>query len=201
MVGIFAVIIIAGATALVFQNDNSKYAACEEYRPVAKQALKECGLEGDWTDSLLAAIFVESGGNKYVDSVLGVDGDIMQAAEGAYGWIVMDGWPERGIAAETTEASIYAGVMEFKQNLELWQDYLGTITPDDTAEIQLVIQGYNFGADGWHGWCKERDVKNYTVELAQEYSDTRMPQGAKGTPTHAQKWLAAYDVIHAEASR
>ena len=61
---------------------------------------------------------------------------------------------------------------------------------------QLVIQGYNFGADGWFAWCKQRNVHAYTVELAREYSETKMPADAKGTPTHAQKWLTAYDAIH-----
>lgn len=191
------VIAIAGAAALFSQTDTAKYAACEQYRPVVQQACKDCNLDTEWVDCLLAAMVVESGGDKNVKSVLNVGGDIMQAAEGAYGWIVMNGWPERGISAESTEASIYAGVMEFKQNLQLWEGYLGTITPNDATEIQLVIQGYNFGADGWFKWCKERDVRAYTVELAREYSETKMPADAKGTPTHAQKWLTAYDAIHA----
>lgn len=192
-----AVIAIAGAAALISQNETAKFAACEQYRPVVTQACKECELSTGWTDTILAAMFVESGGDKYVKSVLGYEGDVMQAAEGAYGWVVRDGWPEHHVQAETTGASIYAGVLEFKQNLELWEDYLGPITPEDTTEIQLVIQGYNFGADGWHAWCKQRDVRAYTVELAREYSETKMPANAKGTPTHAQKWLDAYEVIHA----
>lgn len=190
------IIVIAGIAAVFSQTDTAKYAACEQYRPVVQQACKDCGLDTNWADCLLAAMVVESGGDKNVKSVLNVSGDIMQAAEGAYGWIVMNGWPERGIAAESTEASIYAGVMEFKQNLQLWESYLGAITPNDTTEIQLVIQGYNFGAEGWFAWCKQRDVHAYTVELAKEYSSTKMPAGAKGTPTHAQKWLTAYEAIH-----
>ena len=141
VVALCVIIIGAGAAAVLSQTDTAKYATCEQYRPVVQQACKDCGLDTDWTDCLLAAMVVESGGDKNVRSVLNVEGDIMQAAEGAYGWIVMNGWPERGIAAESTEASIYAGVMEFKQNLQLWEGYLGTITPNDATEIQLVIQG------------------------------------------------------------
>lgn len=196
VVALVAIIAVAGAAALISQSDTAKYAACEQYRPVVSQACRECGLSTSWTDCLLAAMFVESGGDKYVKSVMGVSGDVMQAAEGAYGWVVKGGWPEHRVEAETTDASIYAGVMEFKQNLELWESYLGPITPNDATEIQLVIQGYNFGADGWLAWCRERDVHAYTVELAREYSDTKMPADAKGTPTHALKWLNAYDVIH-----
>lgn len=195
VIGIFAAIAFACAIALVSQNDNAKYAACEQYRGVVQQACKDCELDPDWTNCLLAAMLVESGGDKSVKSVLNVKGDIMQAAEGAYGWIVKNGWPKHNVKAQTTEASIYAGVMEFKQNLDLWEGYLGTITPDDTTEIELVIQGYNFGAEGWFAWCKAKGVRAYTVELAQEYSNTKMPADAKGTPTHAQKWLTAYETI------
>lgn len=195
-VAIVAVITVLGGLAVVFQNDSSKYAASEQWRAFVTEACSDCGLDPQWTDCLLAAIVIESGGKDSVDSVMGVEGDIMQAAEGAYGWIVTNGWPEHAVTAQTPEASIYAGVMEFKQNLELWKSYLGEFTPEDTTEIQLVIQGYNFGADGWFSWCKNRGIREYTVELAQEYSDTVMPEGAKGTPTHAQKWLNAYRNIH-----
>ncbi len=198
VIGIVAIITVLGGVAVVFQNDSSKYAATEQWRPFVTEACNDCGLDPQWTDCLLAAIVIESGGKEGVNSVMGVEGDIMQAAEGAYGWIVTEGWPEHAVAAQTPEASIYAGVMEFKQNLELWKSYLGEFTPEDTTEIQLVIQGYNFGADGWFAWCKNRGIRAYTVDLAREYSDTVMPEGAKGTPTHAQKWLNAYKNVHKE---
>ena len=193
---IILAIVALGAFAMLFQNDSSKYSACEKWRDVVAGACNDCELNANWTDCLLAIMVIESGGDEHVDSVIGVDGDIMQAGEGAYGWIVTDGWPEHNASAETPTASIYAGVMEFKQNLELWEGYLGTITTEDTTEIQLVIQGYNFGADGWFSWCKNKGVTAYTVELAQEYSSSMMPANAKGTPTHAQKWLNAYTNIH-----
>lgn len=192
------VIAIACIAAVFSQNDNAKYAACEQYKPVVEKACTDLGLGKDWTDSILAAMFVESGGDKGVSSVMDVSEDIMQAAEGAYGWIVTSGWNEHGLRPQTTDASIYAGVLEFKQNLELWESYLGTITPSDTTEIQLVIQGYNFGADGWFTWCKNKGVRAYTVELAKQYSKEVMPADAKGTPTHAQKWLTAYEVIRSQ---
>jgi hypothetical protein len=195
---IFIVIAAAGAAAVFFQNESNKYTSSEAYRLTVNQACTDCGLDSQWTDCLLAAMVIESGADERVGSVRNVDGDIMQAAEGAYGWVVANGWPEHGVTAETPKASIYAGVMEFKQNLQLWEDYLGPITPEDTTEIQLVVQGYNFGAAGWFSWCENRGIRAYTVELAKEYSDTVMPAGAKGTPTHAQKWLNAYKKIHGE---
>lgn len=195
-IAIVVVIALVGAAAVIFQNDSSKYSASEQWRPVVSDACTENGLDAAWTDCLLAVMVIESGADENVESVLGVHGDIMQAAEGAYGWIVTDGWPDHALAPETPEASIYAGALEFKQSLELWESYLGPITPEDTTEIQLVIQGYNFGSDGWFTWCKNRDIHAYTVELAREYSNTQMPQDAKGTPTHAQKWLDSYKIIH-----
>ena len=122
----------------------------------------------------------------------------MQAAEGAYGKIVKKGSKKYGVRAQTPEASIYAGALEFKANLKLWRDYLDGITPNDSDKIQLVVQGYNFGADGWHSWCKKNGITAYSVDVAQEYSDTQMPEDAKGTPAHAEKWLSAYKKIHQE---
>ncbi len=177
---------------------DAKYADCEKWRDVATQACIDCELGEQWTDAVLAAMVVESSGDLAVESVLGVKNDIMQAAEGAWGWIVIDGWPERGLEAETPQASIYAGVLEFKQNLELWDSYLEGITPEQPEKVQLVIQGYNFGADGWFSWCKDNGVRAYDVDIARRYSDEEMPSDAKGTPTHAAKWLDAYERIRSD---
>lgn len=181
-----------------YQNTNAKYEAVEGYEAIIAQACDDCGLGSEWTDAVLAIMYIESGGDADVESVLGVEHDVMQAAEGAYGSIVTDGSSEYGVEAETVEASIYAGVLEFKDSLELWEGYLGTIEPEDTAAVQLVVQGYNFGAAGWFAWCEEAGVTAYTVELAETYSDEEMPEDAKGTPTHAEKWLEAYERIVAD---
>lgn len=191
-----ALVCIFAVNAAFCTNNTAKRGAVEQWRDTVKQACIDTNLGTKWTDAILAAIYIESGGDKDVYSVLGVEGDIMQAAEGKYGNIVKKGSDKYGVKAETPEASIYAGVLEFKHNLKLWKNYLGKFGPEDTAEIQLVIQGYNFGADGWLAWCEARGVTEYTVELAQEYSDDVMPADAKGTPTHAQKWLEAYNRIH-----
>lgn len=177
---------------------DAKYADCEKWRDVVTQACTDCELGEQWADAVLAAMVVESSGDLEVESVLGVKNDIMQAAEGAWGWIVIDGWPERGLEAETPQASIYAGVLEFKQNLELWDSYLGGITPEQPEKVQLVIQGYNFGADGWFKWCEDNGVRAYDVDIARRYSDEEMPSDAKGTPTHAAKWLDAYERIRSD---
>lgn len=176
---------------------DAKYADCEKWRDEVTRACTDCELGGQWADAVLAAMVVESSGNLGVDSVLGVKNDIMQAAEGAWGWIVVDGWPERGLEAQTPQASIWAGVLEFKQNLELWDAYLEGITPEQPEKVQLVVQGYNFGADGWFQWCKDNGIRAYDADVARRYSDEEMPSDAKGTPSHAAKWLEAYERIRA----
>ena len=174
------------------QADDSKLKECEKWRATVNQACVACKVDEQWVDALLALMAVESGGNTDVASVEGVTGDIMQAAEGKYGKIVKNGSEKYGVRAQTPEASIYAGVLEFKQNYKKWKKYLNGIGVSETGEIQLVVQGYNFGAAGWFDWCKARGIKTYSVDSAQEYSDTQMPEGAKGTPTHAEKWLVFY---------
>ena len=196
-----ALVIVLVVNALTYDNMASKYAACERWRDTVTQACTRTGLGAQWDDAVLAMMVVESGGDIGVSSVTGAKSDLMQAAEGKYGSIVTSGSEKYGLAAGTPEASIYAGTLEFKQNLKLWKAYLGGIEPDEGEKIQLVVQGYNFGADGWFEWCRANGVRSYTVDVAQRYSDTEMPAGAKGTPTHAQKWLEAYQAIRAETTR
>ena len=196
-----AIVVAIGARAATYQAFDAKYADCEKWRDTAAQACADCELGQQWTNAVLAAMVVESSGDLGVESVLGVKNDIMQAAEGAWGWIVIDGWPERNLEAETPQASIYAGVLEFKQNLALWDDYLAGITPQDAEKIQLVVQGYNFGADGWFQWCEDEGIHAYSVEAAKKYSDEKMPADAKGTPTHAAKWLDAYKRIQQDEAK
>lgn len=196
---VVVLVLLVGALALLnvyCQNSNNKLKLCEHWRSTVRQACLDTNLDEQWVDSLLALMAVESGGKVDVTSVEGVEGDVMQAAEGAYGDIVKKGSRKYGVTAETPEASIYAGALEFKQNLKLWKKYLKGVGVSETGEIQLIVQGYNFGADGWYNWCKKNKVKTYTVEKAQEYSDTMMPENAKGTPTHGEKWLGFYKIIH-----
>lgn len=164
----------------------------ERWRSEVVRACTLCELDAVWVDLILAMMAAESGGDEGVSSVLGAKGDIMQAAEGAYGFIVLEGSSEYGVTANTPEASIVAGVLEFKGNLELWEGRFGEIDPLDLDKVGLVVQGYNFGALGWFNWCAERGVEAYSVDLASTYSQTMMPPGAKGTPSHAQKVLSYY---------
>lgn len=191
----FVVFCIALACTGTYNATLQKYEGVEAWRAVTEKACEDCGLGAEWTDDVLAIMFVESGGDEDVESVEGVEHDVMQAAEGAYGDIVKEGSEEYGVEAETCQASIYAGVLEFQQSLELWEGYLGDIGPGDSEKVQLVVQGYNFGANGWFKWCEANGVTAYSVDVAQRYSDEEMPEDAKGTPTHGEKWLEAYERI------
>lgn len=195
VIAAMAVFLFVATNAVTCQVTSSKYSAVEKWRDTVVKACQDCDLGDEWANAILAAMYVESGGDENVSSVEGVKHDIMQAAEGKYGDIVKMGSSKYGVKAQTCEASIYAGVLEFKQNLELWHDYFGSLTPQDASKIQLVIQGYNFGAVGWHRWCTENGITTYSAELAEKYSDEKMPEDAKGTPTHAEKWLTAYNRI------
>lgn len=195
VVAAIALIVLISLASSFCQADNNKIKACEQWRSTVRQACMDCKLDEQWTDSILALMAVESGGDVDVESVTGAQHDIMQAAEGKYGKYVLKGSKKYDVQANTPEASIYAGVKEFKYNYDLWKKYLNGIGPSETGEIQLVIQGYNFGGKGWYKWCKKNNVTTYTVEKAQEYSDTQMPEEAKGTPNHAEKWFKYYELI------
>lgn len=164
----------------------------QAFRPDVIEACEDVGLDVKWANLILAMMQQESGGDENVASVLGARGDVMQAAEGAYGWVIFEGAPSWGVAAHTPRASIYAGALELKENLELWEGWLGPIEATDTDAIKLVVQGYNFGARGWFSWCKQNGVSTFSLDASRTYSQTCMPQGAKGTPDHAERVMRYY---------
>ena len=96
------------------------------------------------------------------------------------------------IEPNTAKASIYAGVLEFKQNLELWESWLGDITATDIDALMLISQGYNYGAVGWFNYCKNNGYTAWTLEISTAYSNKI---GGLGTPTHAQRVMEDYEVV------
>lgn len=168
--------------------------ACEIWRPVVNEACTAILGDTKWADLALAMMAQESGGS--LDVVCWPGGvkrqDIMQACEGAYGsWITVGGGPY-GLTPCTPEASIYAGVAEMKQNLDLWSEYLGGIEPWEIDKVKLVVQGYNYGAQGYYNWNVRHGYKEWTLERSKTYSQTVMPAGAKGTPEHADYVMRYY---------
>lgn len=154
--------------------------AVEAYRPLIIKLCEEYNSQPDklnlpdYVNAMLALIQVESGGTGT---------DPMQASECGYN----KDYPNSANAIKDAEYSCRCGV-QYARDAFIKFSVEGA---DDFDRLAAAVQGYNFGIDGWHAWISKRGGK-YTVALAQEYSDTKMPAGAKGTPTHGQKFLAAY---------
>lgn len=193
------IVIIAGSSST--SGGSPLPAEVEGYRGAVTEACTDCGVDAKWTNLILAMMAQESGGNLGVSSVLGAREDVMQAAEGAYGSVIWNGsaqlaaygiTPASPFEAQTARASIYAGVLEFKDNLALWEGWLGPIEVADLPKLKLLVQGYNYGANGWFSWCRALNIREWTLEKSQLYSDTRMPAGAKGTPNHAELVMRYY---------
>lgn len=159
--------------------------AVEEWRPTVETYCDKYGI-AEYVDLALALIATESSGN---------EPDPMQAAEGAYGLYCLKTQNQHGghshspngIPTGHGECSINAGIQELRDALKK----ANVENPDDIDHIMVAIQGYNFGMDGWINWINQHGGK-YTLELATTYSVTKMPIGAKGTPSHAQKVMQYY---------
>ncbi len=160
-------------------------AACEQFRGTMTTACQDCGVDTKWVDLLLAMMAQESGGDVKIAAAGGsgaysnIREDIMQAVEGDFGDVVRYGssvlsrWgitPSQSFTGNCARASIYAGVLEFKQNLNNWSSYLGNFEPTDTGKVSLLLQGYNFGGQ-WFVECKQRGVKEWSSSEAQRFSN------------------------------
>ena len=152
----------------------------EAYRPLIVELCEEYNTEpeklnlSDYVNAMLALIEVESGG---------VGTDPMQASECGYN-TKYDNKPN---AITDAEYSCRCGVQYARDAFIKF----GVKDALDFERMAAAVQGYNFGINGWYSWISKRGGK-YTVELAQEYSNTEMPVNAKGTPTHGQKFITAY---------
>lgn len=196
--------------------------ACAALRPDVEAVCTEVFGDDRWADLVLAIMAAESGGSLDVETAAGasyvrcpggcgtplssVRQDVMQAAECAYGPIVVHGanagaavtcapslgtWQYGDAPASTALASIYAGVLYLRDGLSMWSGYLGEIGPDDIDAIALVVQGYNYNMSRWFSWCKSHGVTAYTLEASQQFQAT-LPAGYKGTADHATRVLAFY---------
>lgn len=187
----------------------------EQWRAWVERACDEVFGDTEWATFVLCLMAAESGGDVNVGSVTGAREDVMQASEGAFGNVVKHGatkdvgvydaagnvvgsWPYSSVSANTALASIYAGVLEFRMNLRLWEGWVGDISPTDVGRLGLVAQGYNYGAHGWLSWCKRNNVTSYSVEDSIRYQRT-LPAGLKGTANHGEKVISFYATAPADA--
>lgn len=184
-------LLIMGIASSVSQdsNENSAYDyaasggfpdSVEAYRPLITKLCEEYNSKPDklnlpdYVNAMLALIQVESGGTGT---------DPMQASECGYN----KNYPHSANAIKDAEYSCRCGVQYARDAFIKF----GVESAVDFDRLAAAVQGYNFGIDGWYTWISSRGGK-YSVALAKEYSDTKMPAGAKGTPTHGQKFLTAY---------
>ena len=162
--------------------------AVEAYRPLIAKLCEEYDTQPDklnlpdYVNAMLALMQVESSG---------IGMDPMQASECGYN----REYPNTPNGIQDAEYSCRCGV-QYARDAFIKFGVEGAM---DFERLAAAVQGYNFGIDGWHRWISERGGK-YSVALAKEYSDTKMPAGAKGTPTHGQKFLTAYQAGIASAS-
>lgn len=190
---------VAGKTA----TNTGFPSAVEQWRPTVETACADCSLDTKWVDTILAMIEAESSGNEDVSSVVGCVHDIMQAGEGCAGVTAgeknvvqlgsqaLEAWgvtPSQGFDGDTATSSIYAGVLETKQNVELFEGWLGEIDVNKPRKVALIAQGYNYGADGWFSYCKKNKIKKWTLKASSRYQKVQ----AGGTVNHGQKVMDFY---------
>ncbi|MCI5805062.1 MAG: lysozyme family protein [Clostridium sp.] len=154
--------------------------AVEAYRSLVTELCNTYNTEPEklnlpeYVNAMLALIQIESGGSGT---------DPMQASECGYN----KKYERKAGAIKDPKYSLECGIQYARDAFILF----GVQNPNDFDRMAAAVQGYNFGIAGWFAWISKRGGK-YTVELATQYSNDCMPVGAKGTPTHAQKFLNAY---------
>jgi len=150
-------------------------AKVQSYTETIKKYADKYGIT-PYVELAKAVMMAESGGS---------GGDPMQASESVFANSVAACQGKSGAARigciTDPEDSINAGVQELKKALEL-----------ANYDIAIALQTYNFGPY-FATWIKENGG-TYTVEIAQQYSNTIMAAAGQGlgTPTHAQKILTQF---------
>ena len=183
----------------------------EQWRPTVETACKDAGLDTKWVDTVLAMMQVESGGDVSVGSVVGAGEDVMQAGEGcagvnagsksvialgASGLAAWDITPSQPVYANTATASIYAGVIETKLTVDMFEGWLGPINVNNADVVALIAQGYNYGPDGWFQYCYANGVTAWTYEASLGYQYSH----GGGTADHGQKVIDAYVAARTNAN-
>ncbi len=175
----------------------------EVWRSTVQTACKDVELDTKWTDTILAMMQAESNGDLDVKSAVGASRDLMQAGEGCAGVYAgsknvvglgsgaLYAWgyePSIGFGGNTAIASVYAGTLETKYNVELLENWLGSVDVNDLGKVGLVAQGYNYGADGWFAYCRQHGITSWDHDASQSY---KWNHGG-GTVDHGQKVMDFY---------
>lgn len=183
---VFLAVLVFGISSALTRHQAGFPDSVEQWRPTVETACKDVGLDIKWVDTVLAMMRAESVGDTEVGSVVGASCDIMQAGEGCAGVYQGDkdvidlgsdalaAWgitPNQAFDGGTPTASIYAGVLETKMNVDLFEGWLGPIDVSDAGKIALIAQGYNYGAQGWFDYCSKNGITSWTLEASQAYQN------------------------------
>ena len=190
VVVVLIVLVACGVSCHKKHKTDAQYAQDHVWEQTVKDAENYHGVDSKYTDLALAMIQVESSGDVNVDDYH----DVMQAREGDGGSLLIDGLPDIGISACTPEASIYGGVLEMRNCLADFEQYMGrSADPASSNDMALVAQGYNYGHLGWFMWLSANGITEWSLEASEQYQQTI---GGIGTANHGGKIIEAYERIH-----
>jgi soluble lytic murein transglycosylase-like protein len=146
-----------------------------EYRPIIKKYARTYGIE-EFTDIIEAVMQQESAGH---------GDDVMQSSECIYN----EEYENVPGGIQDPEYSIDAGVHYLADCIEI----AGCRGPDDTENLKLALQGYNFGSNYIY-WTLENG-ESYSEEGALEFSEMmkeEMGWSSYGDPLYPQHVLRYY---------
>lgn len=132
---------------------------CKAYRPQVEEAAARYEMSS-YVDLIMALMMQESSGQGK---------DVMQSSEGKFN----TKYPQKPNGITDPQYSIECGVQELKYALEL----TGCRGPEDINGIKYALQAYNFGADSYVSFVKEKQEDGWSVETAEEFA--KMASGGK----------------------
>lgn len=128
-------------------------AQAEGYRGMVAEIAAEQGM-GAYTDLIMVMLMFESGGRHV---------DLMQCKKGRYS----GEYPKTSSGEfQKPEDSIECGIRELKYGMSLWP----VNGPDDLENIKVILQGYNFGMQGYIRYLKTNGYSGWTQENAAAYA-------------------------------
>lgn len=149
----------------------------ESYRATVTQVAAQYGMS-DYVSLILAVMQQESGGK---------GSDPMQSAEGPYN----KKYPHKPNGITDPSYSIQCGIQELKLDLQT----AGCASPLDTPDLELALQGYNFGT-GYITWAKPQG--GYSQANAEEFSQieaAKMHWKSYGDPQYVPHVLRYYKTV------
>lgn len=154
------IVVASAATTIIMNEQNNKTSDVSmgnanvsvqvlAWKPEVERYAKQFGIS-QYENLILAVIEQESGGTSV---------DVMQSSEGPFN----TQYPQISNGITDPDYSIYCGVQELKADLTK----AGVINSNDTKDISLALQSYNFG-DGFIDFAKSKG--GYSLTVAKAFS-------------------------------